>query len=37
MLELLVFFFLAGRFPVMIVPAFSWEQKVPAWVKKQVS
>lgn len=36
MLELLVLFFVLGRFTVMMVPAFSWEQKVAAWVKKQV-
>lgn len=37
MLELLVLFFALGRFTVMLVPAYSWEQKVAAWVKKQVS
>lgn len=37
MLELMVFFFALGRFTVMLVPAFSWEQKVAAWVKKQVN
>lgn len=37
MLELLALFFLLGRFTVMLVPAYGWEQKVAAWVKKQVS
>lgn len=37
MFELLVLFFLIGRFTVMLVPAFGWEQKVASWVKKQVA
>lgn len=37
MLELILFFFILGRFTVMLVPALSWEQKAAAWVKKQVA
>lgn len=37
MLELIAFFFIAGRFTVMLVPPRSWETKAAAWVKEKLS